>query len=370
MPSRPVTVLMPVYNGGRYLEQSIQSVLNQTFTDFELLVINDCSTDDSIKVIESFHDPRIVIHHNEKNLGQTKSLNVGLRRVRSPYVARLDADDAACPRWIETLLGFLQTHPDCAVVGASSIIIDADGAHRRIFRKPTEPSEILAYFLCDTPLIHGSVMMRTDTIVDAGGYNEEFVVCQDYELWSTLMRRNHVIRNVPDILVKIRFYNDSTCSRQRDRLVFESATTLCRNIAAMTDLTIGFEEASQLFRFLLCPETLSEGEFRLAEQLFKTQYLHLKPPYRCEALTVEAHTRARLGRSYSKRAIAAMLGGNLKEVRVIASEYRHRYGFQIQLIVISLLSYLAKGWASKIAARYRSWQEMMSWVPLMLAGKG
>ncbi|MBI3608074.1 MAG: glycosyltransferase [Nitrospirae bacterium] len=369
MPSHPVTVLMPVYNGGDYLRQSIRSVLDQTFGDFELLIVNDCSTDDSVKVIESFHDPRIVIHHNEKNLGQTKSLNVGLKRVRSPYIARLDADDMACPRWLETLFGFLQTHPDCVVVGASSIIIDAGGTGRRIFRKPTEPSEILAYFLCDTPLIHGSVMMRADAIAEVGGYNEEFVVCQDYELWSALMRKNRVIRNVPDILVKIRFYDDSTCSRQRDRLVFESATTLHRNIGTMTDLTIGLDEASRLFRFLLCPETLSEQEFRLAEELFKAQYRHLKAPYECGATTVEAHTRARLGRSYSKRAIAAMQAGNLMEARSIASDYHRRYGFQTQLFMINLLSYLAKGWASQIATRYRSWQEMMGWVPLMLAGR-
>src|SRR3990170_4187453 len=116
-----VTVLMAVYNGGRYLKSSIESVLNQTFRDFEFLIINDCSTDDSVKMIESFNDERIIIHHNENNIGQTKSLNVGLKLARGKYIARMDADDMAFPTWVEELVNYFEKNPKYAVIGAAAV---------------------------------------------------------------------------------------------------------------------------------------------------------------------------------------------------------------------------------------------------------
>jgi len=200
---------MTVYNGGKYLKSSISSVLGQTFGDFEFLIIDDASTDNSLETVKSFQDERIVIHSNERNRGQTKSLNIGLTLARGKYVARIDADDGAYSKWLEILFRFMQSHPECAVVGASVAVMDATGRTKRILRKPTDPAEILFYFLYDTPVVHGSVLMRRDAILKCGGYDEAFTVAQDYALWSALMREAECILNVPDVLTNIRHYQDT-----------------------------------------------------------------------------------------------------------------------------------------------------------------
>jgi len=119
-----ITVLMALYNGGEYLHRSIKSILDQTYKNFELLIVNDCSTDDSVKVIESFNDPRVRIHHNQENIGQTKSLNVGLNLAQGEWIARMDADDFALNHWLAKQMSFVRNHPDYAVVSVDAIVID------------------------------------------------------------------------------------------------------------------------------------------------------------------------------------------------------------------------------------------------------
>src|SRR3990172_12675648 len=165
-----VTVLMPVYNGGDYLRLSIESILAQTYRDFEFLIINDCSTDNSMETISSFNDERIVLHTNAFNMGQTKSLNIGLRMARGKYIVINDADDLSLPQRIEKQLDFILKHPEYVVVGTSSFIMDRSGTIKRVFRKPTDQRQIFLGILSDTPLIHGSIIMVKEVILAHGGY--------------------------------------------------------------------------------------------------------------------------------------------------------------------------------------------------------
>src|SRR5690242_18796895 len=137
-----VTVLMTVYNGSKYLRPSLEAILNQTFKDFEFLIINDCSTDDSLEIIRSYNDPRIVIYNNEKNLGQTRSLNVGLEKAKAKYIARMDADDLAYPRWLEEQYQYITSH-DVSVVTTKAAVIDTQGRLKRILNSPDTFEEML-----------------------------------------------------------------------------------------------------------------------------------------------------------------------------------------------------------------------------------
>ena len=218
-----VTVLMPVYNAAAYIEDTICSILAQTFKKFEFLIIDDCSTDQSLNIIRSFSDSRIVVHSNEANLGQTKSLNVGLKLASGKYVAINDADDLSLPGRLEKELFFLERHPEYVVVGASSFIMNKEGRVFRRFIKTADEKKAAMAILYDTPVIHGSVMMRREAVLAQGGYCEEMKICQDYELWSRLIANGCRIANLPEILVTVRFFSESISFRENERQLYENA---------------------------------------------------------------------------------------------------------------------------------------------------
>ncbi len=134
-----VSVIMSVYNGDKYLREAIESILNQTFTDFEFIIVNDGSTDNSLEIIESYDDERIKTINNKKNIGLTKSLNKALKFAKGKYIARQDADDVSLPNRFEKQVEYLDSHPEVALVGTSVYLIDENGkiiGKRIAFAKP------------------------------------------------------------------------------------------------------------------------------------------------------------------------------------------------------------------------------------------
>ncbi|MDB5017639.1 MAG: hypothetical protein JWQ84_2471, partial [Mucilaginibacter sp.] len=121
-----ITVLMPAYNAGKYIREAVASVLEQSFTDFELLIINDGSTDDTVKIIRSFNDSRIVLL-NQENKGIAQALNRGLANAHAPYIARFDADDICLPNRLKTQYDFITAYPEYSVIGSAAEYMDADG---------------------------------------------------------------------------------------------------------------------------------------------------------------------------------------------------------------------------------------------------
>jgi len=188
-----VTVLMAVYNGLPYLRQAIESVLAQSFADFELLVIDDASSDGSAECVRSYDDPRIRLICNERNLGQTPSLNRGLELARGEYVARLDQDDLCAPERLEKQVALLDTRPDVAVVASWARLIDNGGQPAGLWRGTIDdfPDFFSTLLLGNCPFVHSSVMMRRDAVVEVGGYDPAFKRMQDYELWTRLALRRY-----------------------------------------------------------------------------------------------------------------------------------------------------------------------------------
>lgn len=195
-----VSVIMPVYNGEKYLKESIESILNQTFSDFEFIIIDDCSTDRSLKIIEEYNDSRIKLIRNEKNIGTTRSLNFGIGVAVGKYIARMDCDDVSMPERFEKQVLFLQKNRDIGVCGSwVETIGDVVG---EVWKYPVSSEEIKAYLLFASCIVHPSVMIRKESLGSLR-YDDDFTNAQDYELW-TRMTDSTIMSNFPEVLLKYR----------------------------------------------------------------------------------------------------------------------------------------------------------------------
>lgn len=185
-----VSVIMAVYNGAQYLDHAIESILEQTFTDFEFIIVNDGSTDATAQILSTYTDPRIVVLNNSFNEGLAKSLNRGISISRGDYIARHDADDFSAPNRLKAQVDLLDARLKVGFVGTTVIWIDEDGMQKEIWRQPTENPHIQATLVRYCCLIHGSIMMRRESLQDVGGlYNECMRTGQDYDLWLKMSEK-------------------------------------------------------------------------------------------------------------------------------------------------------------------------------------
>ncbi|MFD0750594.1 glycosyltransferase [Mucilaginibacter calamicampi] len=198
-----ITVLMPAYNAGCYIAEAIRSVLAQTYADFELVIVNDGSTDDTLNIINSFNDPRIRVI-NQNNLGVAAALNNGLKNARSPYIARFDADDICYPERLEKQLSFLEMNAGYVLVGSDVEYISAGGDHLFNFECIAHTHEEIIrkmYFYC--PFVHPAVMYKKESIIKLGGYPENAHNFEDYLLWTNIAKAGKLY-NLREPLVKYR----------------------------------------------------------------------------------------------------------------------------------------------------------------------
>lgn len=205
-----ISVIMGVKNGERFLRESVESILVQTFNDFEFIIVDDGSTDATSEILKEYvaRDPRVKIITNVQNLGLTKSLNIGVRAARGEYIARMDADDISLPERFEKQVKFLDEHPDHALVGSWAEVIDEKGNKIGKFEYPTEDAELKKILIKINPFIHASIMMRRNALGQIGLYDEAWRYGQDYELYFRLASVAK-IANLPEFLLKHRVDADS-----------------------------------------------------------------------------------------------------------------------------------------------------------------
>lgn len=201
-----ITVLMSVYNGERYLRKAIESTLNQTFKDFEFIIIDDASTDSTKNIILSYKDPRIRFVENKKNLGLTRSLNKGLKIAKGEYIARIDADDIPIKSWLEEKLDFMMKHPDVAVVGNWLKIIDREFGETYIVDYEHDSVIIKWKHLIKNQIAHSSSLFRKKVIEEVGCYNEKYRYTQDFDLWFRVSRK-YKMTSIPKVLATIMRHN-------------------------------------------------------------------------------------------------------------------------------------------------------------------
>lgn len=198
-----ISVLLPVYNAERFLADAIESILNQSFRNFELIIIDDGSSDNSPKIIKQFSDERMIVITQE-NQGLAASLNKGLEIARGKYIARQDNDDISLPERFEKQVAFLEKNESYALLGTAAIIVDENNQEGGRFHQHPETSPELKYFLLfDNPFVHSSVMFRRSVLSKTGPYYKGTQFFEDYHLWSSIAQVAN-ISNLPQALLRYR----------------------------------------------------------------------------------------------------------------------------------------------------------------------
>ena len=201
------SVIMSVYNGEEYLDQAVKSILAQTFTDFEFIIINDASSDNTSAILDKYHDNRIIRVNNEKNIGLTSSLNKGIAIALGEFIARQDADDISHPERLDVQCKYLENNPSVGLIGSCPWIIDFNGQQIKKLRLPLAPN-FEDPNLVRNPFCHGSIIVRRSVLAKAGGYREFFQVSQDHDLWRRLSEFCQ-LKNIENSLYYLRNHVES-----------------------------------------------------------------------------------------------------------------------------------------------------------------
>lgn len=203
-----VSVVMPVFNGERYVCEAIQSVLDQTYTNFEFIIVNDGSTDNSERLIRAFQDERIKVINNPINLGLVKTLNLAISHCRGDFIARLDSDDICSPDRLEKQLNKFSENSALDVIGSTAMIIDSCGEHKGLFKVPEEHTDIHLGMLFNNQIIHPTVMIRRDSILKymPNIYDVKDQHVEDYGLWVKMLSK-HQFLNIQEPLIKYRVHD-------------------------------------------------------------------------------------------------------------------------------------------------------------------
>ena len=196
-----ISVVMPAYNAEKYLTEAIDSILSQTFSNFEFIIINDASTDSTKQIIEFYNDPRIKLINNEQNKGVAKSLNIGISFARGKYIARMDSDDIAMPTRLQTQFDFMEKHPNIDICGSW---VQTFGAKTKIIRVPRKHVDIkdLNFFSC--AMLHPTIIFKTNTKLQ---YLSDFPRAEDYDLWCREIN-NLNFANIPEALLRYRIHKN------------------------------------------------------------------------------------------------------------------------------------------------------------------
>ncbi|MDT8410611.1 MAG: glycosyltransferase family A protein [Wenzhouxiangellaceae bacterium] len=202
MPAKPrVSVFIPVHNRENLVCVAINSILAQSFEDFELIVVDDGSTDRTLEVLQSYTDPRVRIASNGQNLGIPATRNRGLELARGEYIALLDSDDHAYPKRLAEQVAYLDAHPEITQVGSWCSFMDSEGQMLgKVRRQPLKPDDIHAHLLFHCPVINRTVMARTEALRSLR-YDSNFPRCQDYDMHCRMVEQKHLLANLPKILV-------------------------------------------------------------------------------------------------------------------------------------------------------------------------
>lgn len=211
-----VSVIMPVYNAARFVKLAVESILRQTMGDFEFLIINDGSTDETPEILQWIDDPRVRLIINEENLGLVTSLNRGLCLARGRYIARQDADDISLPARLERQVEFMEKAPTTALLGTNCAVIDEAGNIIDSIHFPTTNAEIQQRLPHGCCILHATVLMRRDCLENVGGYRQELYPAEDYDLWLRLAERFEVA-NLPESLYQMRIVHSSISAANVDR---------------------------------------------------------------------------------------------------------------------------------------------------------
>ena len=215
-----VSIIMTVFNTAPYLKEAIDSILNQTYGDFEFIIVNDGSTDSSEEIILSYADKRIVYLKNERNIGLVGSLNLGLGLAKGEYILRMDSDDVSIRNRIEIQLEFIENNEDCFLVAGSFIYVNSEGVPLSKDIAEMTNTQITSSFPYHNPIHHPTVMFRNLGNIH---YREKAHLCEDRDLWFRLYQKGYHFHRLSNIVLEYRIHSSSvSMSKQRLQKAFIS----------------------------------------------------------------------------------------------------------------------------------------------------
>ena len=219
-----LTVVMAVYNGSAFLRTAIDSVLQQTYSDFLLLIVDDASTDDTREIVGSYGDDRIILKTLKENVGQTAALNIGIREATTPWIARLDADDYSAPNRFEEQMRALEADSSIRCVGTHVWMFRDDPEFvDAIFETPESHQEIKQGLLRGSSMVHGSIVADRAALLEIGGFDERYKYVADLEMYDRLLAK-YKAANIPMQLVGIRQHSGQTSGT---KLAYDEAIAIC-----------------------------------------------------------------------------------------------------------------------------------------------
>ncbi len=279
-----ISVIMPVYNTAKYLNEAIESILNQTFTDFEFIIIDDCSTDGSLEIIKSYDDKRIILIENEFNKGYVFGLNYAISIARGKYIARMDSDDISVSYRFKRQFDFLEENTRVTICGSFMEIVH----NYEPINYPISHDEIKVQFLDNSCLAHPSVMFRKSFIIENNLiYDENMTPAEDYDLWTKIASINAFFSNIPERLVKYRVHENQISSiketqriRNADQIKISYLSNICTkscckkffNINQINDKTVKYKIAYLNWLYNQCAYLIKQNE----EKYFFEKFLFLK----------------------------------------------------------------------------------------------
>lgn len=278
---------MPVYKTSQYLREAMDSMLSQTFTDFELIVLNDCSPDDAEEILNEYTDARIVRYLGGKNVGLANVLNVGMQMARGKYIARMDSDDLSTPNRLKVQVDYLEQHPDIDLCSCGMKLF---GAKDGKWIRESDPDMVRISALFFSPILHASSIWRKEVFEKVGlHFEQEMVPAEDYDLWCRALAKGLRMVNIPDCMYLYRIHPNQatenthrTCLKEREvRARFLKSVFPAADIQVITRIAT-IKQCSDPAEFKRLSETIYGlntesgffNEVKLRDQLEK-RYVYL-----------------------------------------------------------------------------------------------
>ena len=264
-----LSVIMSVFNGAKYLYETVDSILCQTCSDFEFIIIDDGSTDQSYIILKNYakKDNRIILVRNENNIGLTSSLNHGLSMARGEYIARMDADDFSLPGRLEAQVAYLHANPEIGVLSVAARLIDSFGVlgHEIIF--PADHT-MLQWRMCffENPIIHPGVMFRKKLVLAVGGYSEDFPAAEDYHLWYQLSVSTK-LANLQEVFLYLRKHTANISSMFKEEQKHNTLKISALMISSVINEQVNINEMTNYRDFLWEKRELSRGNIIYASKI-------------------------------------------------------------------------------------------------------
>lgn len=264
-----ISVVMPFYNAEKFLDTAIQSILHQTFSDFEFIIINDCSTDNSDSIVRKYlSDPRIIYTVNTTRVGISKNLNSGILKARALIIARMDGDDISELTRLEKQFFTLKTNPNISIIGSSADVINEKDQVIDHMTFVSEATALKEQSFFRGPFLHPTVMFTKEAFINVGGYNCKYELCEDIDFFLKILFSGYSGMNLDETLLKYRKHSQSTDTKilKKALLGFKIKTTIARKYNIKISYKIKFFLIMD-FMLTFFPRTLKMHIVRIGKKI-------------------------------------------------------------------------------------------------------